>query len=87
MGAAGVWIGDRTSDMSMSPTSSKIISSEIDYVGNVFPCGVGILIHRATSIELVDNTIHYLRYNGISVGQNGYAESTYNVLIQGNYVY
>jgi parallel beta-helix repeat protein len=87
MGAGGVWIGDRTSDMSISPTSTKIISSEIGYGGNVFPCGVGILIHRATFIALVHNTIHHLRYNGISVGQNGYVESTNNVIIQGNYVY
>jgi hypothetical protein len=63
MGAGGVWIGDRTSDMSISPTSTKIISSEIGYGGNVFPSGVGILIHRATFIAVVDNTIHHLRYN------------------------
>ena len=87
-GAGGIWIGDRSTDMSISPTSNKIISSEISYGGNVFPCGVGILIHRATDIVIADNTIHHLRYNGISVGQGGYTDpSAKNILIQGNYVY
>ncbi len=87
MGAGGIWIGDRTSDMSISPNTSKILSTEIGYGGNVFICAVGILIHQATDIVLEGNTIHHLRYNGISVGQGGYQLSTRNILIQGNYVY
>jgi parallel beta-helix repeat protein len=87
-GAGGVWIGDRSSNMSISPISNKIISNEISYGGNVFPCGVGILLHRATDIVIAENVIHHLRYNGISVGQGGYVEpSASNILIQGNYVY
>ena len=87
MGAGGIWIGDRSTDMSMSPKTCKILSCEIGYGGNVFPSGVGILLHRATNIEIVANTIHHLRYNGISVGQNGYTISTRDVIIQGNYVH
>ena len=87
MGAGGIWIGDRSTDISMSPNTCKILSSEISYGGNVFPSGVGILLHRATDIDIVANTIHHLRYNGISVGQNGYTISTDRVLIQGNYVH
>ena len=87
MGAGGVWIGDRTTNMSISPNTSKILSCNIGYGGNVFPSAVGVLIHRATDIAIVGNTIHHLRYNGISVGQGGYEISTKNILIEGNYVY
>ena len=87
LGAGGVWIGDRTTNMSISPTTSKILSSIISYGGNVFPSAVGVLIHRATDIAIVGNTIHHLRYNGIAVGQGGYEISTKNILIEGNYVY
>ncbi len=87
-GAGGIWIGDRSTDMSLSPNSNKIISNDIGYGGNVFPCGVGVLIHRATDIVIADNTIHHLRYNGISVGQGGYVDpSAKNIIIQGNYVH
>ena len=87
MGAGGIWIGDRKSNMSVSPTLCKILSTEIGYGGNIFLSAVGVLIHQATDIVVADNTIHHLRYNGISVGQGGYQLSTRNVLIQGNYVY
>ncbi len=86
-GAGGVWIGDRSTDMSIS-TSNKITSNEISYGGNVFPCGVGVLIHRAVDIVIADNAIHHHRYNGIAVGLPGYVQlSARNILIQGNYVY
>ena len=87
MGAGGIWIGDRSTNMSISPNSSKILSNNIAYGGNVFLSGVGVLIHRASDIIIARNTIHHLRYNGISVGQGGYEISTKNILIEGNYVY
>jgi parallel beta-helix repeat protein len=87
-GAGGIWIGDRSTDMSISPTSNKIISNDISYGGNVFPSGVGVLVHRATDIIIADNTIHHHRYNGMSIGQGGYVQpSATRILIKGNYVY
>lgn len=88
-GAGGVWIGDWGTPISIIATSNKIMSNEISYGGNVFPSGVGVLVHRATDISILDNTIHHHRYNGISVGsQLGYAQSwTTNIFIQGNYIY
>ena len=53
----------------MIPSSNKILSNEISYGGNVFPCGVGILVRIGRDLVIADNTIHHLRYNGISVGQ------------------
>ncbi len=61
IGAGGIWIGDLT-----TPTSHKILSSEISHSGNVFPSGGGIFIRIASDIVIADNIIPHLRYNGIS---------------------
>ena len=87
MGAGGIWIGDLTTPIPMTPKLHKILSSEISYGGNVFPSGGGINIRYASDIVIADNTIHHLRYNGISVGNSGYRVVAKNIIIQGNYVH
>jgi len=87
MGAGGIWIGDLTTPTPMTPTLIKILSSEISYGGNVFPSGGGINIRIVSDIDIIGNTIHHLRYNGISVGVPPYRLAATNVLIQGNYVH
>jgi len=71
----------------MTPKLNEILSSEISYGGNVFPSGGGINIRNASDIVIADNTIHHLRYNGISVGNSGYRLVAKNILVQGNYVH
>ena len=87
MGAGGIWIGDLTTPIPMTPRLHKILSNEISYGGNVFPSGGGMNIRYATDIVIADNTIHHFRYNGISVGNSGYRLVAKNILIQGNYVH
>ena len=88
-GAGGVWIGDRSRQIPVIANTSKILSNEISYGGNVFPSGVGILVLRADHVVIADNVVHHQRYDGISVGaQLGYTQAwTTNILVQGNYVY
>jgi len=85
--AGGIWIGDLTTPIPMTPRLHKILSNEISYGGNVFPSGGGMNIRYATDIVIADNTIHHFRYNGISVGNSGYRLVAKNILIQGNYVH
>lgn len=87
-GAGGIRIGQMVSPVLASTSSIKIISNEVCYGGNVFPSGVGINIHRAMDVAIIDNYVHHHRYSGIVVGwQLGYAPSyTGNILVQGNYV-
>ena len=88
-GAGGVWIGDRSRAKPIIANTSKILSNEICYGGNVFPSAVGVLVHRADQVIIADNVIHHHRYDGISVGaQLGYTQAwTTNILVQGNYIY
>jgi parallel beta-helix repeat protein len=88
-GAGGIWIGRTLVPIPRSASFIKIISNEISYGGNVFPCGVGIVINSAEDARIVGNSIHHHRYNGISVGTAlGYGHSwTKNALILGNYIY
>jgi parallel beta-helix repeat protein len=89
MGAGGIRIGQMITPVPTPTTSIKIISNEVSYGGNVFPSGVGINIHRAVDVAIVDNLVHHHRYSGIVVGwQLGYnPSSTGNILVQGNYVH
>jgi hypothetical protein len=88
-GAGGIWIGHWLMPPWAITTSIKVISNEVSYGGNVFPCGVGIVIHHVVYVVIADNSIHHHRYNGITVGSSlGYAPSiSNNALIQGNYIY
>jgi parallel beta-helix repeat protein len=89
-GAGGIWIGDQMEDTPIVATSSKIISNEVSYGGNVFPCAVGILVLRASDIIVGDNVVHHHRYDGIAIGfQNGYNPKWWStkILVLGNYVY
>ena len=88
-GAGGIRIGQMIAPVPAPTTSIKFISNEVSYGGNVFPSGVGINIHRAMDIAIVDNHVHHLRYSGIVVGwQLGYNPSyTGNILVQGNFVH
>ena len=63
----------------MTPTSHKILPNKISYVGNVCRYGGGTFIRIASDIVIADNTIHHLRYNGISVGQSGYSIFAKNI--------
>ncbi|CAF1333226.1 unnamed protein product [Adineta ricciae] len=88
-GAGGVRVGQMTAPVTTPTSSIQILSNEISYGGNVFPSGVGLLIHRATDVVAVDNSIHHQRYTGVSVGWEwGYNPSyTSNILIHSNYIY
>ena len=88
-GAGGMWIGDRTSTIPLISNQTKILSNEISYGGNVFPCGVGIIVYRVNHALIADNEIHHFRYNGMTIGGDlGYKPPmTTNILIQGNYVH
>ena len=88
-GAGGMWLGDRTSAIPVIANQIKILSSEISYGGNVFPCGVGIIVYRIDHGIIADNVIHHFRYNGMTIGGDlGYKPPmTTNILIQGNYVH
>ncbi|UJR19785.1 hypothetical protein I4U23_022919 [Adineta vaga] len=88
-GAGGVRIGQMITPVIIPTSSIHILSNEISYGGNVFPSGVGLLIHRAFDVIASDNIIHHQRYTGLSVGWEwGYNPSyTNNILIHGNYIY
>ena len=88
-GAGGIRIGQMQSPVVFPTSSINIISNEVSYGGNVFPSGVGLIIHRATDVAIIDNSIHHQRYTGVSVGWEwGYNPSyTKNILVHGNYIY
>ena len=88
-GAGGMWLGDRSRAIPVFANQTKILSSEISYGGNVFPCGVGIIVYRLDHAVIADNVIHHFRYNGMTIGGDlGYKRPmTTNILIQGNYVH
>ena len=88
-GAGGLWVGRALAPMPKAVNSVKIISNEISYGGNVFPCGAGIVSGTSFDIIIAQNVIHHQRYNGISIGSSlGYGPSyTRNVLVEGNYIY
>lgn len=75
--------------VSFPTTSIKILSNEVCNGGYVYPSGVGIIVHRAYDIAVVDNHVHHMRYSGIVLGiQLAYYPSyTGNLLCQGNYVH
>ncbi len=89
MGAGGIAIGQNISFNEIPPSSIKILSNEISYGGNVFLNGVGIFVAIARDVIVADNSVHHLRYSGISVGSTiqYFPSHTINILIQGNYVY
>ena len=89
MGAGGIAIGQNVSATDIPPSSIKILSNEISYGGNVFLNGVGLFAAVTRDVIIVDNSIHHLRYSGISVGSTiqYFPPRTINILIQGNYVY
>jgi parallel beta-helix repeat protein len=88
-GAGGIWIGDWMTPVPLLASSIKVISNEVSYGGNEFPCGVGILVNRAVDVIIAENSVHHHRNIGINVGSAlGYTPSwTSNILIQGNYIY
>jgi parallel beta-helix repeat protein len=88
-GAGGIRIGQMISPVPTPTSSINILSNQVSYGGNVFPSGVGVIIHRAVDVVIGDNSIHHHRYTGVSVGWEwGYNPSyTSNILIQGNYIY
>ncbi len=89
IGAGGIWIGRSLISMPTPASSIKILSNEISYGGNVFPSGVGIDVSSTEDVIIAENSIHHLRYNGMSIGSSlGYGPSgTKHTLIQGNYVH
>jgi parallel beta-helix repeat protein len=89
IGGGGIWIGRSLISMPTPAISIKILSNEISYGGNVFPSGVGIEVSSTEDVIIADNSIHHLRYNGMSIGSSlGYGPSwTKHTIIQGNYVY
>ncbi len=88
-GAGGIRLGQMISPVPTPTSSIKIISNEVSYGGNAFPCGVAIFSQRATDVVIADNTVHHYRYTGISIGwEYSYNLSyTSNILVQGNYIY
>ncbi|CAF4180409.1 unnamed protein product [Rotaria sp. Silwood2] len=88
-GAGGIRIGQMITPISIPTSSIHIISNEVSYGGNVFPSGVGIIIHRAMDVAIADNSVHHHRYTGVSVGWEwGYSPSyTSNIVVHGNYIY
>ena len=88
-GAGGIRIGQMAAAPPYPSTGISVMNSEVMYGGQVFYDGVGVLVHRATSVTIVNNHIHHLRYTGVSVGwQWGYDESyTSNVLIAYNFIH
>ena len=88
-GAGGIRIGQMIAPVPTPTSSINILSNEVSYGGNVFPSGVGVIVHRALDILIADNSIHHHRYTGVSIGwQWGYDPSyTNNVIVQGNYIY
>lgn len=88
-GPGGIHVGQIISPVLTPATSIKIISNELSYGGNVFPCGVAIFSQRATDVVIADNLVHHYRYTGISIGwEYSYNLSyTSDILVQGNYIY
>jgi parallel beta-helix repeat protein len=88
-GAGGIAIGQNRSFGDIPPNSIKILSNEISYGGNVFLNGVGVFVATARDVIVADNSVHHLRYNGISISSSiqYLPPHTVNVLIQGNYIY
>jgi parallel beta-helix repeat protein len=88
-GAGGIWIGHWLMPPWATTTTIKIISNEVSYGGNVFPCAVGVITHRGVNIIIAENVIHHHRYNGMTISSAlGYDPSTSNnTLVQGNYIY
>ncbi|CAF3774388.1 unnamed protein product [Adineta steineri] len=88
-GAGGIRIGQMAAPVPTPTSSIHIISNEVSYGGNVFPSGVGVIVHRAVDVDIVDNSIHHHRYTGVSIGWEwGYAPSyTSNILVHSNYIY
>jgi hypothetical protein len=66
-GAGGIRIGQMISPVPTPTSSINILSNEVSYGGNVFPSGVGVIIHRAVDVVITDNSIHHHRYTGVSV--------------------
>ena len=89
-GAGGVRIGQMQFPIAHPTSAVAVIGTEVSYGGNVFPDGVAIISHRASTVAIVDCHVHHHRYSGISVGWSwGYADpsGTENVLIQGNFIH
>lgn len=82
LGAGGVriWHGCRR---------NALLDCEIGDGGQVFSCGVGVLIGKSTGNRVVHCHIHDFFYTGISVGWNwGYAESNgYGNIIEWNHIH
>ena len=88
-GAGCIRIGQMIAPVPTPTFGINIIANEVSYGGNVFPSGVAVISHRASTVLIAQNVIHHHRYTGISTGwQWGYDSSyTTNVIIQGNYIY
>ena len=59
-GAGGIWIGRELVDLSQIANSIKIISNEISYGGNVFPCIVGIVDSTSSDVIIADSTEQHI---------------------------
>ena len=89
LGAGGIRIGQMPAAPAYPTTGISVLNTEISFGGQVHYDGVGVLVHRASSVSIVNNHIHHLRYTGISAGwQWGYDTSyTDNVLIAYNFIH
>ena len=89
-GAGGVRIGQMAWPIPRPTSGVNVIGNIISFGGNVFPDGVAVISHRASSVAITGNHIHHHRYSGISVGWSwGYNDpsGTSDVLIQGNWIH
>ena len=89
-GAGGVRVGQMQWPVEHPTSGVAVVGNEVSFGGAVFPDGVAIISHRATSVSIVDNHVHHHRYSGVSVGWSwGYQDpsGTEDVLIQGNFIH
>ena len=89
-GGGGIRIGQMEAAAAYPTSAVSVLNTEISFGGQVHYDGVGILVHRAIGVDLLNNHIHHLRYTGISVGWSwGYSEpsGTANVIVGYNFIH
>jgi parallel beta-helix repeat protein len=70
LGAGGIKVsgGGPDSPEAYRTGSNVITDNELHHLGEVFHCGVGVLVMHADSNSIAHNHIHHLYYTGVSCG-------------------